>query len=181
MTSTAADLQRLRAIPLFYQLECDAIASILTKMNKHTFTSGECVVRQGEIEQSIWLLMVGQCEVTKQVTTGSVSRTVKLAELQPFETFGEMTLFNGLPRSASVLATCDVQALKLGHEDFMEIAQSDPHTGVQLASNMVSIVSQRLQGMDDWLTDVGPVGGGASVDEEWKNIRKRLQSAGHLL
>ena len=173
----------LHAIPLFDKLESNDIDSITSMMEQRTFLPGEFVVRQGEVGQSVWLLVEGRCEVTKEVSKSGSAHVVKLTELTPFETFGEMTLFSGLPRSASVAATTEVKALKLSQEEFTRLAQSNPAVGVHLASNMVSIVSRRLQRMDDWLTDTLHVGEAAPLDDQWSKIRRRLQeqSPGHLL
>ncbi len=175
--------QQFRAIPLFRGLSSDAVATISSYTENHTFSPNEFIVRQGAVEQSVWILIGGRCEVIKETSSSGRTQSVKLTELEPFETFGEMTLFNGQPRSANVLAVTDVQSLRLSHESFAHVAGRDPAAGVQLASNMVSIVSRRLQFMDDWLTKILHGSEESPSNKQWNNIRERLQghSLGHLL
>ena len=173
--------QEFRAIPLFRELASDVITSITSLMEDHSFSRDEYILRQGTVGRSVSLLTELRCDVVKENTSKGIVRSLKLTELVPFETFGEMTLFNGQPHTASVLARTKAKVLRLGHEHFESIAKDDPTAGVQLASNMVSIVSQRLQHMDEWLTNVLHVDEETELDQ-WSKIQERLQhSPGHLL
>ena len=62
-------------------------------------------------------------QVEKEVQPG---RLIHVAELGPGEVFGEMTLFQGLPRSATVRALEDTRLLRVDRAGVRELLERDP-------------------------------------------------------
>ena len=59
--------------------------------------------------------------------------------------------------------------------DFDRIAKLHPTTTCQLACNLVNILSDRLRRMDEWITELLDEHAEALVQEQWTQIRQRLQ------
>lgn len=162
-------------VPLFDGLTEADVSRVLDAMAARSFDPGEVILRQETVTQNVWLLLEGRCEVVKEPPLGELGRTVTLAEIEPFETFGEMTLFRDQPHTATVCATTLVKTVNLSKSDFGRLMDDHPHTACRLACNLVNILSERLRRMDGWITDLLDEREDMEVREQWSQLRDRLQ------
>ena len=169
----------LRDVPLLVGLSEPERREVLEAMAARSFEPGEVVLRQGIVTQNVWLLTDGLCEVVKEPPLGTHGSTVKLAEMGPYETFGEMTIFTESPHWASVWAQTQVTALKLRRADFDRLAEARPEIGGRLLRNMVNILSDRLRRMDDWIAELLDDRDEAVLRERWEAVRERLRQRFH--
>ena len=172
----------LKNVPLFFGLSEEGRQQVIDAMVMRSFDPDEVILRQGIITQNVWVLIEGRCEVVREPPLGSLGKTVQLAEIEPFETFGEMTMFAALPHCTSVWAKTDVKTIKLRCDDYHRLAELYPDSARQLACNLVNILSDRLRRMDEWITDLLDEREAATVHEQWTELRDRLQQTfqGHL-
>lgn len=91
----------LPSIPLFAALPKGAFAQILRRMNMREYAAGEVVVREGEVGRSFFVLFEGRVRVEKSVAGKGA---VTLAYLDEGACFGEMSLLQDGPRTATVVA-----------------------------------------------------------------------------
>ena len=89
------------------------------KMRELRFRPGEIIIKEGEINDTAYILKSGIVEVRKKTRKGEV----KLAELQAESIFGEMGLIEDSPRTASVVAKTEVVVDEIKREDFAEILE----------------------------------------------------------
>jgi len=108
---------------LFADLPPAELDCLLTHSRPVLFTVGEAIVQEGAIGRSLYLVITGRVEVEKEVQPG---RIIHVAELGPGEVFGEMTLFQGAPRSATVRALEDSQLLRVDRAGVRELLERDP-------------------------------------------------------
>jgi CRP/FNR family transcriptional regulator/CRP/FNR family cyclic AMP-dependent transcriptional regulator len=107
------------------------------------------IVEQGQrIEEaqdgdSLYLIAEGRVRVVRDRD----EKQQLLAELGPGEFFGEMTLLDGKPRSATVIADDDTQCLILSRWDLLRAMRRDP----DIAINMLAVMSARLRSMQNLL------------------------------
>jgi rhodanese-related sulfurtransferase len=78
---------------------------------------GEVVIREGDEGESYYVVAAGRFQVERVI--GGV--TVVLAELKPFDAFGEEALVSEAKRNATVVATSDGELLKLDKVDFDQL------------------------------------------------------------
>lgn len=114
----------LRSFPLFEGLSDDQIASVSTTSSLLRFSSGESLVVQGETGDSMFLVRSGSLRV-EVAPAGDPGAGSVVANLGPGDFFGEMSLLTGEPRSASVVAECDVEVLRLTKADFASVLSTD--------------------------------------------------------
>jgi CRP-like cAMP-binding protein len=165
----------LKTIPLLSGLTEEGLQQVLGAMVTRDFGPGEVILRQDIITQNVWLLLDGRCEVTKDPPLGELGKTVRLAEIGPYETFGEMTVFVERPATASVSALTDVKTIKLRRADFDRLTEEHPATACRVACNLVNILSDRLRRMDEWITDLLDERETVEMREQWAELRDRLQ------
>lgn len=107
---TNAEIQeRLRSCSLLQDFTDAEIATFVDLLEPVRVASGECVVRQDQPGDAMYILVAG----TARVTHHRDSREVTLAQMKPGDFFGELSLVDRGPRSADVEATSDCVLLKI--------------------------------------------------------------------
>ncbi|MBL8512752.1 MAG: Crp/Fnr family transcriptional regulator [Betaproteobacteria bacterium] len=130
----------LNVIPLFSNLEPAQLASIGAHAALRVYEKGDLIVKQGEIADSFYILAAGQVKVF----VSKDDKDVIVGTLVAGEFFGEISLFDQEPRSASVeaLERCYVQ--QLSYKSLQKVMDRSPH----IAKKMMQGMSQRLRHAD---------------------------------
>lgn len=110
MTAAVADLKR---VPLFQGMTDRAVEAIAGLAREVEFEPDTPLVTEGEDGDAFYLLLDGQAEVTRG---GAV-----LSRLGPGDFFGEISLVDGRPRTATVTATGPVRTLQVCRPEFLEL------------------------------------------------------------
>lgn len=111
-------IQILRS-KLFLKVPPANIQKILMRMQQVPVSSGEYIVKQGEAGDYYYILQKGQCEVLRRGTDSP--RDIRLAVLNPGDSFGEEALISSAVRNASVRMITDGVLTRLSHTDFNEL------------------------------------------------------------
>ena len=164
----------LKDAHFFRGLRDDERDTVLTSMVSEQFDAGEVVIRQDTVTRNVWLLLDGQCEVVKEPSNGSYGVPVRLAQLRPFDVFGEMNLTSGEPHVASVETRTTVRTLRLRGTDFDELANLQPRIACQLACNLLYIVSERLRSVDEELSNKLDRHEDVEIRHAWEEIHDRI-------
>jgi CRP/FNR family cyclic AMP-dependent transcriptional regulator len=104
------------------------------------YRDGEEIVRQGETGDCMYVIQSGQAEAI----LGKEGKEVCLAQLSEGEVFGEMALFEQMPRSATVRALGDVRVLTIDKKTFLRRVHEDP----SLAFRILQKMSFRIRELD---------------------------------
>lgn len=126
-----------KTIPLFAGLR-PIQAKIVTLMGQlKTFGHGQCIIRQGEIGNEMYVLIKGTADVF--INTRYV-RTLKRGDV-----FGEMGLIRRHERTADVIATEDVEVIAVNERFLSRMQRRYPRIGAKIFLNIAKILSDRLQ------------------------------------
>ena len=126
-------------VPLFSALCAKEIAALCSVMILREFRTGEVIVREDDdTSQTFFILVAGSVHVA--VISAEGKQTI-LATLKRGEFFGEMSLLDGEPRSASVVAAEPCKLFMLYRKSFLDILQRFPKITIQ----MLIAMSQRLR------------------------------------
>ena len=109
-THQAARLTALRGVGLFGRLNTRTIHELNHRAREHPFAVGSVLVQQGEPGDSLCIVLAGRADVRLQGKT--------IDTIGPGEYFGEMSLVDGEPRSATIVATEDGTLLCIAAADF---------------------------------------------------------------
>ena len=122
----------LGAIPLFEDLSNKHLKKVADLAEVARFMAGATLVRQGEIGDSFYVVLTGQAKV---VANG---RTVN--RLFPGDHFGEISLLDGGPRSASVASETEMTLVIIRQKDFLGMLSKDPEITICLLEGMARSV-----------------------------------------
>lgn len=131
-------------------------------MRTESFTAGQTILSQGEEGDSAFQILEGAVEV--KVGEGKNEKTV--GTLSEGEIFGEMSLIDPGPRSATVVATADTKVAVTSFDEFMNALQDDPERAVEFMKTLV----RRLRQMNEQMMSMDPKKRGfLGMIREWQN------------
>jgi len=125
------------------------ICKISEHMQAFSSSRGNLIFREGATDQSLGIVVEGKVDIIK--TDKDESRVI--ATLLPSQSFGEMSLVDGEPRSASVVAATDVVMLILDKDGFLEMSKVVPGLAFKLLMKISKMISQRLRKTSGQLVD----------------------------
>ena len=141
-------LNILRKVPIFTGVSDDGLKLFYTKSKQQDVAAGSVVVREGESNNRLYIILSGSVRVCKSL--GAEDET-ELATLSEGEFFGEMCILDTLPRSASVLAITDVTIISLSSLVFWELHEAKPGEYGVVLLNIARDLSRRLRHIDESL------------------------------
>ncbi|MBI4418401.1 MAG: cyclic nucleotide-binding domain-containing protein, partial [Ignavibacteriales bacterium] len=165
---SAAILSSLSRIELVRSLPPEEMEDVLVCVQPVKFAEREVIFRKGDNGDALYLIEEGLVRITTRSDKKKKGKT--LAELGPGDSFGEMALLMGEPRSATATATVNTSALRIDKEHFDELLERSAN----LRRAVERLNSQRL------VTNVETSKG--SVDaEQWQraalaNIQRLTRS-----
>lgn len=133
--------ESIRNIPFFSGIAREDLARITGKLEEEKYSSGQVIVRQGDNGEALYVVESGAVEVVLE--NGAVAAD-SLAMLSAHDCFGEMALFTGQKRSATVRAFVDSTVLKLSKENWEDLLRKYP----SLALHFCKVLSRRLADTD---------------------------------
>ena len=123
----------MAACPLFRGLDADGMAAVAQAAVEVEFPAERTIARQGEIGTGLFIVAEGAVRVVRD---GEV-----IAHVGPGEFFGELSVLDGGPRNASVIADGPTTCLALATWDAERVLREQP--GVALA--VLRVLAQRLR------------------------------------
>jgi CRP-like cAMP-binding protein len=112
----------LKRVPLYSSLSLEQIYTIAMHLTERNVGPGETIVYEGEHSDEFYLIVTGQVDIVKAY--GETMAT--LATLSAGDFFGEMAIFEQLPRVASVVAVEQNVLLVLSAAHFRRVILQDP-------------------------------------------------------
>ncbi len=131
----------LRNVPLFSGLSESELEKLSKVCGRRRVERGAFVVRAGEATDSLYVLLTGRAKVTN---TDEEGREIILAWLGPGESFGEMGLIDGSPRSASVVASEPCELMVLGKDAFHHCLEDN----FLVVQKLMQVLVRRLREAD---------------------------------
>lgn len=126
-----ADL--LRTIPMFEGLREDDLRELGHRLTERRFAAGDAIMHQGDRGNAMYIIASGHVNI---FLPGEASRRVSLKDVARGEYFGELSLFDDQPRSASALATTAAVLLELSRETLSSYLSQRPDAAMNLLRTM---------------------------------------------
>ncbi|MBF0164709.1 MAG: cyclic nucleotide-binding domain-containing protein [Magnetococcales bacterium] len=98
------------------------------------FAAGEVILREGEIGESLYVILEGRVEV---VVDDGGTEPHHLATLEKDAFFGEMSLFSDYPRVATIRALTPVRVMTVDKRGLMRWMGEDPSLSLRILLKMI--------------------------------------------
>ena len=118
----------LAAAPLLATVDAAGLQRIADRTVEVAFTDGHVIARQGEVGTGFFLIASGGARVVRDGTT--------IATLGPGDFFGELSVLDGRPRVAQVIADGETTCLALATWDIEAVVNEQPSVGLALARGL---------------------------------------------
>lgn len=139
----------LAAVPIFADLAPDALRLLEAASRIRCYPRGQVLCSEGDPGEELVLLEAGHVKVSRFSRSGQ--ETV-LDEVGAPTAFGELALFDGAPRSASVTAMSDVKVRYLARRKVVGLVERDPAVAIAMMQNMAAKVRATNERLSDLLT-----------------------------
>lgn len=120
---------RLKSIPLFADLDDDSLSSIDQILTVKHYKKNNLIIFEDDRGLNLFIINMGRVKISQISEEGG---EVILAILGEGEFFGELSVIDGLSRSATVTALDEVELLVMKREDFLECLGKHPQVSVFL-------------------------------------------------
>ncbi|HSJ51882.1 MAG TPA: cyclic nucleotide-binding domain-containing protein [Actinomycetota bacterium] len=127
----------LARVPLFAGLAARHLRRLADSTEEQRYMEGSSVVREGDVGDTFYVILEGEAKVV------SGGRRV-VNRLQPGDFFGEISLLDGGPRTASVIADTPITMLALPRKAFLRAIEQEPAVGVKLLAHAAGML-RRLE------------------------------------
>lgn len=137
MSSTTEFLAR---VPLFASCTSEEIEAIAQSVQEQSFEPGQIIVTQGTPGQAFYMVLSGRVEILRDARS--------LGAFGPGDFFGEMSLLDSAPRSATIRAIEPTKCIMLASWDFKSLLEKTPSIAIRL----LEVLSRRLRVADERLS-----------------------------
>ena len=143
--SIETEVEALRKVPLFSGIEVTKLRLLAFISQNMTYETGESLCKQGETGDCAFLILSGSADI--QVNTNQGEKTV--ASVGSNDVVGEIAIICDVPRTATVVATTDMEVLTISKDDFLKLLVEFP----EISLNVMRVLAQRLENTTRDLAD----------------------------
>jgi len=127
----------LASIPLFESLTSDDLDGLARRLEAVELGAGDEIFKQGDEGSALFIIEDGAVEISYGEGKGKVT----LATLYTGQYFGELSLFDGSPRSATASAMRQSRLMRLDRDDIVDFVNKNPAAALRIIAEM----SERLR------------------------------------
>jgi CRP/FNR family transcriptional regulator, cyclic AMP receptor protein len=137
----------LSETPLFEALSAEDAAALRRGIIDVQLDRGERLFSEGDDGDKLYIILTGKIKLTKAAPDG---RENLLSVHGPGEMFGELSLFDPIPRTSSATAVTSARLAGLAHDDLRAWLSTRP----AVAMHMLQALAQRLRRINDVKADL---------------------------
>ena len=134
--SIEQEVEILRKIPLFANIEPAKLKLMCFASERITFKEGQSLCEQGDIGDAAYVIIEGTADVIVTRDTPLV-----VAQVGKNDIVGEIAILVDIPRTATVTATSELTALKITKDLFFQMVTDFPEMGVEI----MRVLAHRLE------------------------------------
>lgn len=131
----------LRSVPIFSDLGDAGIETLSRVVARKIYPKDGVVFFENEAGDTLFMILTGRVKVT---ILGDDGREIILTVLGPGDFFGEMSLLDNEPRSATAIATEETELVSLQRTDFEMVLSENK----EIALGLIRVLTQRLRRAD---------------------------------
>jgi CRP/FNR family transcriptional regulator, cyclic AMP receptor protein len=167
---TTISPEQFSRIPLFADLTKTESEELMTRFEELAFAAGDVVIRTGEFEPALYVVLSGAVSIVLDVPGGE---DTFVATVEPQGVFGETSFFHPAPHSATVRCREQTTLLRLQRQEFERLLAANSLPAYRLGAKAAQILAARLQATDHWLAQLLTEEQGAAI-ASWRRFRERI-------
>lgn len=144
-------IEDIRGVRIFDNLSENELQSVAKICREKKFWEDNIVIRQGEIDKSINILIEGKLQI--EVEIPGFRESIPVHTLEPKEIFGELAFISGIPRSATVKCLSTTKVLSLDRSEFDKLCKKNPNIERIVMRNLAVLLAERLRNTTIQLRD----------------------------
>ena len=121
---------------------------LLQFVERRAFRSGEEVIRRGDVDRALYIVVDGNLEARVTESRGGRGAAVPVPS---GSVIGEIGFFDGQPRTATVTAVTDGEMLRLSFDSFQTLAVREPDLAQAMLLDLGRILAIRLRQTDEFI------------------------------
>jgi len=133
-------------VPIFAALTDGEREELASRMRVRHFARDEVVFHREDPSGHFFVIMAGTVKVAVQDDSG---RVVVIAILRGGDVFGELELFDDIPRSVTVTSITETQILALGREAFFEVLERHPRAMRMMLTLLARTIRDTARRIED--------------------------------
>jgi len=130
----------LKSVPIFSELRDETLSQLSKTGSVQSFSKDSIILSEKEAGSALFIIISGKVKISR-ISAEDNDKEVILALLNPSDFFGEMSLLDGLERSATATAMDDSKIFIIQRNDFLQLLNDNPDVSIALLQEM----TQRLR------------------------------------
>lgn len=163
----------LAKVGVFSLLSSEEIGQVAEHLATVKLTAGQTLFHEGDQGNDLYIIADGAAAVSIRLPDGGDK---EIARFAPGDFFGEMSIFDNAPRSASCCALEKSVLYSLSKDAFTDIITEHPALALKLMYRMLNVTTQRLRGTSEFVSEMVLWGEGArkrAVTDELTGVYNR--------
>ncbi|MCX5812222.1 MAG: cyclic nucleotide-binding domain-containing protein [Proteobacteria bacterium] len=147
--SAAARAEMLEKTPLSKEFSWGELEELSKYMSTETFPKGAAIFEEGDKKAFMCIIFKGKVNILKE--SGNENKLITY--IGTGRIFGEMSVIDGSPRSATAIASEETVLIVLTRQEFDRILDEKPRMGAKILQKIAAVMSQRLRETTGVLAD----------------------------
>ncbi len=149
----------LTKIPIFQQLSPTELETITSLWHPHPAKRHDVIFRKGDIGSSMFIIEEGSVEIS--IPGDNKTKEIRVSLLSKGDFFGELSIIDGLPRTATANAVDDCKLLEMNRKDFINFLTHHPTVSI----SVISEIGKRLRATNELVTSLASKNANVEMDE----------------
>jgi len=126
------EVELLARVPLFAGLSQTHMRRVASLAQVSNYNAGRVIVKRGDPGKAFYVIIQGEAKVVK----GKIVTARQEAQLGPGDFFGELSLLDGEPRAASVIASSPLTTIRIERAAFRRLLREEPDLALKILEGM---------------------------------------------
>ena len=141
----------LRHCRLFESLDNEQISHVAKLVEEHHFRKGDYICREGAWGDSMYIIGDGELKIVKKLSTENLW---DITSLRHGDFFGEVSLIDGSPRTASAVALTNSTVLEMYGREFKVLISAGDSLANKMLESLLHVLINRIRATDELVTNI---------------------------
>lgn len=132
----------LKQVSFFRHVPRREFGRLFQALAMRNYQAGDVLFKEGDVGRALFILEWGQIEISRQ---GERGKRQQIAVLGPGEYFGEISLLDDHPRTASAIALTPSRVYLLYKTELDALLEGAPHAGAAIMAHLAEVLASRLR------------------------------------